>query len=411
MQAKQGIEDSPDFLYEDIMRVGRYSNRQELVRLFVDNVLEAYNKLLELGVECYELSSTGGHSVARAHKHNPMQVQETLYNQVKKRGVLTLFNSRADNLVVDPLTGRVLGVKTRGEGKKEVFLKGNVTVLATGGMCGNPEMIERYFPRQKALACCVELGRDRIEMPLGLGDGYKMAMAIGADTTHMYSFTMYTGIPHPENPRYSKWSGRPWFPSYREGAIAVNKEGKRFIEEATNAPCWVGEAMVMQTDKTLFKICDSTIWKKMTQGAGELKLIEEEKSYLWFGDTIEELATKARIDTAGLEETVENYNYYVDQGVDSEFGRPKEFLARIDTCPFLANQNWLAPLHNSGGLKTNKRLQILNVYGETIPGLYGAGEVIGGISGEVYLSTTHYPAAMTFGYLVGKEFATKEALA
>jgi predicted oxidoreductase len=146
----------------------------------------------------------------------------------------------------------------------------------------------------------------------------------------------------------------------------------------------------------------------VTIGPDEERLMNNGQFFLWFGNTIEELANKAGIHPSSLKETVETYNTYADQGKDLEFGRPGKYLKEITKPPFVAQQNWLMTLHNSGGLRVNIQLQILDVNGDVIPGLYGAGEVIGGISGEIYLTTTHYPAAMTFGYLAGKKFVVQE---
>jgi fumarate reductase flavoprotein subunit len=438
-QIEEGIlDDSPDLLYEDIRRVGKYSNRLDLLRLFVDRELEAYNRFWALGAKPIGNTIMGGHSRKRAIPHINRQCQEALYNQIKKRGISTLFNTRVTRLVADPTTRRVLGVEAMEgvnppdyKGGKRIFVKGKVTVLATGGMCGNPEMLKRYVPRVKALAAWAEPGAPGLlkipegpARPIGLGDGYKMAMSIGADTTHMYCITMYTGTPvGPEAPEYGR-SYQPTFMTTEEdtryNAIAVNKEGKRFSNEYM-ALSEVGEAMVLQTDKTCFPIADKTIYEAALRNPffsrytpAMLQLIKEGKFPFWSGDTLEELATKAGINPAGLKETVVNWNRYVDQGVDPEFGRPLKAPSKtykIVTPPFYAIQYWIAPMHNGGGLRANTRLQILDVYGNVIPGLYGAGEIIGGTSGEVYLSSTHWPVAVTFGYLVGKEFAIGEALA
>jgi succinate dehydrogenase/fumarate reductase flavoprotein subunit len=433
LQLEEGItDDSPDQLFQDMMKVGRYSNRQELLHLYTDNVTEAYQRWTEHGAKPISHRYVGGHSKKRVLGYVNRKFTDALYGQVKKRNIPILFNTRANSLIIDPKTGRVLGIEARQgvkapffnyeEGKK-IWVKGKVTVLCTGGMCGSPEMLNRYVPRvgKIALAAWATPGDPGIlsfppgtgpARPIGLGDGYIMGMEIGADTTHMYSITTYTGIPHPENPKYSNWFSRPPFPWYSQGALAVNKDGKRFIEDATAAPCDVGEAMLMQPEKTLFNICDGPMWKKFTPNEAQQKLIDSGKAYIWFADTLEDLAAKAKIDPAGLRKTIEDYNRYVEQGSDPEFGRPKQFLVRkIETPPFVAHENWLAPLHNSGGLVANTQLQILDVRGRVIPGLYGAGEIIGGDSGEVYLTCTHWPCAMTYGYLVGKKFAIKEALA
>ena len=445
LQIKEGIlDDTPDLLYEDIRRVGKYSNREDVLRLFVDNELEAYQRFWELGAKPIVNIFLGGHSRKRIVLHTNRQCQEALYDQIQKRKITSFFNTRATRLVADPTTRRVLGIEAmKGvslqgvnppdyTGGKRTFIKAKVTVLATGGMCGSPELLKRYAPKVIALATWAEPGPPGIlkipegpARPIGLGDGYKMAMAIGADTTHMYVITMYTGTPlGPEAPDYGR-QGVPRFWAKEEdtayNCIAVNKEGKRFVDEYL-ALSEVGEAMVLQKDKTCFPVADKTMYEEALKSRPDLsrltpdilKLIEEKKIPFWSGDTIEELATKAGINPAGLKETVEKWNRYVDQGVDPEFGRsmkPPRNTYKIVTPPFYATQHWITPLHNGGGLRANTRLQILDVYGKPIPGLYGAGEVIGGTSGEVYLSSTHWATAVTFGYLLGRKFAIGEALA
>jgi len=409
IQADRGIVDSSSSLYNDILRTGNGSNRADLVKLFTDHVGEAYKRLRELGGICKNLGYIGGHSVAREHQHDPIQIQTALFDSIQSREITSLFNTRVKSFVVRPGDCRVLGlvaVQTLTGEQINVGAKG--VVLATGGMCGNPDMLARYVPRITPLALRAAVGADREEQPIGLGDGYRMAMAIGADTTHMYSVSTYTGIPHPEYAGYSNRSRRPWIPSYQEGAIAVNQEGKRFIEETRSPPCAVGEEMIKQPGGTLFKICDSRFWKNIVQGEAEAELIRNGKSYVWEADSLDQLAEVSGINSLGLRKTIDRYNRFVREGLDEDLGRPSEYLVPIDRPPFVAHQNWLIVLHNSGGLRANEKLQIMHVCGEPIPGLYGAGEIVGGTSGEVYLTATHYPTAMTFGYLVGKEFVLAE---
>jgi len=403
IQVAAGIEDCPQSLYEDMIRIGRGSNRVELVRLFTENAVEAYSRLCELGGVCTQLGYIGGHRVHREHQHDPMQIQSALYDAVRSRGIPSMFDTRAQALVLHPNELRVTGlVALRGTSQDPVSLGANATILATGGMCGNPEMIARYVPRLGILALSAEAGERSSDRPIGLGDGYKMAMAIGADTTHMYSVSTYTGIPHPDMIGYSNRSRRPWVPSYQEGAIAVNREGRRFIEETRSAPCEIGDALTRQPGETMFKVFDNSFWGTITQGEAEAKLIGEGKGYIWEAGSIAELARHAGIDGEGLQNSISRYNRSVERGSDEEFGRPREYLKPIDSPPFVAHQNWLIALHNSGGLRANDKLQIIHVSGDPIAGLFGAGEVVGGTAGEVYLTATHYPVAMTFGYLAGR---------
>jgi fumarate reductase flavoprotein subunit len=405
VQSRQGIDDEWMSLYRDMIEAGKGSNREELVRLFTENACDAYDRLRQLGGICNNLGYIGGHSVSREHQHDPLQIQQALFQAVQAREIRTLFGTRAQALVLSKSTGGVEGlIAVQGPSRERIALGAQATILATGGMCGNPAMLSRYVPRLDALALCAAVGDKAEERPIGLGDGYSIAMAAGADTTHMYSVSTYTGIPHLTQPGFSNRSYRPWIPSYQEGSIAVNMQGQRFIEETRSPPCEVGEAMIRQPGRTLFKVFDNRFWKTITQGAREAELIREGKAFVWEAGSVRELAIATGVDPLGLVRTVDRYNRFVDAGCDTDFGRPAEYLKPITEPPFVAHQNWLVVLHNSGGLRANKRLQIMHVRGEPIPGLYGAGEVVGGTSGEVYLTATHYPTAMTFGYLAGGRF-------
>ena len=139
----------------------------------------------------------------------------------------------------------------------------------------------------------------------------------------------------------------------------------------------------------------------------ELNIQKEKNNYFFQGNRIEECATKAKINVEGLMKTIKNYNISIDRNRKDKLGRPRNYMYKIDT-PFFILQNWLAPLHNSGGLLTNNKLQVLNVFGKIIHGLYGAGEVAGGDSGEVYLTGTYFPRALTHGFLLGNKFVIQD---
>jgi len=108
--------------------------------------------------------------------------------------------------------------------------------------------------------------------------------------------------------------------------------------------------------------------------------------YFFQADTIEELQAKInnghefqRVPMRHLAETVAQWNSYVDQGADPDFGRgPDAPMYKIDTPPFYAatlNPVW----HDSyGGLRINGRAQVVDLQGAIIPGLYAGGEVSGG---------------------------------
>jgi succinate dehydrogenase/fumarate reductase flavoprotein subunit len=103
--------------------------------------------------------------------------------------------------------------------------------------------------------------------------------------------------------------------------------------------------------------------------------------YFFSGGTIAELAGKIvpNIPAGALQETVAKYNSYVDAGKDTEFGKPAPKY-KIQSPPFYAA--WATPiLHDTrAGLRISGKGQVIDIYGEVIPGLYAGGEAAGGIN-------------------------------
>jgi len=333
-QLREGIlDDSSELLYEDIMRVGRYTNIEYMVHLFTDNLMEAYNRWTKFGIEPINHKFIGGHSRKRVLCYINRDVIKKLYTQIKNRKIIILFNTRVKKLLFDYNERRVYGaIAVKGveapffnsNSGKKIFIQSKATVICTGGMCGNPELIKQYVPKlgKFSLACWGVSGEpglmrfpEGVERPIGLGDGYLLGMDIGAATTHMCSITTYTGIPYYKEQSYSNWFDYSFFPGYTHGAIAVNIEGNRFIEETTSAPCEIGEVMLLQKEKTLFQIWDTKIYntllkhmiqKNKKNQIEELNIQKEKNNYLFQGNSIEECANKAKINVEGLKKTIEN---------------------------------------------------------------------------------------------------------
>lgn len=111
-----------------------------------------------------------------------------------------------------------------------------------------------------------------------------------------------------------------------------------------------------------------------------------DNGYFFVADTIAELAEKIkaghefqRVPLSHLQETVDNWNKSCVDGADPEFGRgPDAPMYPISTPPFYAaslNPVW----HDSyGGLRINGKTQVIDHWGQPIPGLYAGGEATGG---------------------------------
>src|SRR3546814_9966979 len=78
-----------------------------------------------------------------------------------------------------------------------------------------------------------------------------------------------------------------------------------------------------------------------------------------------------------LTQTVDYYNRYARDGHDPLLHKIEHFNAPLRAAPFTAYDlsvgNVFAPVHTFGGLHTNTDAQVINAFGDVIPGLYAAG--------------------------------------
>ena len=131
------------------------------------------------------------------------------------------------------------------------------------------------------------------------------------------------------------------------------------------------------------------------------------------------------MDAEQLEATVSAFNAHATNAKDPDFGRGESAydrfygdrsrpgaaatLGSVEVGPFYAVEINMGALGTNGGAKTTGTAQVLNVHGEVMPGLYGAGNVISNPAGSVYAGAggTLGPT-LTFGYIAGKSAAQSE---
>ena len=265
-------------------------------------------------------------------------------------------------------------------------------ILASGGFARNKDLLAKYVPRMaKTLTICGK-GCD--------GDGLKMALAYGADVVDMpyikATFAFNTD-PHSINDsHYTYW----------EGGIVVNKAGKRFVDESIPKKD-VGDHVLEQEGGIGYCVYDEPtrrISLKTARNNGSV-LESEERGLVFKGNTIEEVARKAGLDPDVVKDTVERYNRDVrEKGFDTEFGR--KFLAgnlgalrEISTPPFYILPSTAVLLATYCGVKIDGKMQVIDVFGNVIQGLWASGEVAGGFHGRTYLSATAFISAVVLGWV------------
>ena len=393
MQAEEGVEDSNEDLFNELMEVGGYQNDPALVQAYIDLQLDTYHWLKDLGVIYNFLETGGGMKIRRMHRVKPAQLIDTLAKAAKENGATILTNVAGKRLVRDSATNRVTAVIAEENGKEVVFTARKGVILATGGFSLNPELLGKFVPAMANAKATVGPGSH--------GDGLLMGWALGADLKDMpYIKATYGQYPEGNNPNAREMV-------YYAGAIIVNKAGERFVDESINYKA-IGDVALLQDDGVTYQIYDEKIRQYAHETRTRMGILEGE-GMVCEADTLEELAAKVGISPSGLVATVEEYNKSIKQnGYDTKFNRTGLAagvgdLLTIDEPPYYAFPSTGVILGTYCGLAINDKAQVIDVFGEPIDGLYAAGEVTGGFHGSGYMSGTALGKAVIFGRIAAKE--------
>ncbi len=380
-QKAQGIKDSPDQMYKEALAVGDGS--PELWRALVDRQQEVFKWLLSIGAKPEVLQLAPGHKVMRSVRFEGHGVGlcNVLRNALKKTKIDVRYKYRARKLIVDPETGRVIGVTAEAEGKKKNFRARKAVILASGGFCQNLALVKEYGPQYADLVPTAPKQHQ--------GDGLIMAMAVGAATSNIGLAVC------PSLPICAETGSL--LTSTGLGGIAVNRHGERWGNEATSDldSYTMRYHDIIAQDPTGLHF---TISDERCRQEDPYKRKGKEKVFQ--ADTIDELEKILGIDKGGLKKTLAEYNSDIKKyGYDRKFGRklqgmahPGEPVHTLETPPYYAVKCKVCLTSMKGGLKINGKDQVLNQFGEVIPGLYAAGEIAGGLMG---IPSHYYTGTMT----------------
>ena len=391
----QGYFDSVELMELDTIIGGKGKNNPELVKTLAENSADAIEWLASIGAEVKNVGAFGGASVKRIHRPVNADGKVTavgayivpiLEKNLQDRNVQFLFDTTANEIIMKD--GKAVGIKGTGKDGHKVTINAKSVVIATGGFGANAEMVEKYKPELKGFATTNAEGAQ--------GQGIDMATAVGAATVDMDQIQIHPTVHIDEdgNAHLITEGVRG------DGAILVNKEGKRFFDEVQTRDK-VSAAEIQQTDGEAWLILD----QKMVDGAAVYQGYVN-SGYAKTGKTIEELAKNINVDPATLAETMKNWAEIYANKVDPEFGRTS-FSAEnaLDQAPYYAILVKPGIHHTMGGLKINTNTEVLSEKGEVISGLFAAGEVTGGIHGANRLGGTAVTDIIVFGQIAGENAA------
>jgi tricarballylate dehydrogenase len=325
----------------------------------------------------------------------------------KKAGIDVFYDTRATSLLYDD--ARVQGVCAQRSGKVAEFRASSV-VLACGGFEANPEWRTRY------LGPGWELAKVR-GTRFNVGDGLRMALGIGAAPYGNWSGCHATGWDR-YAPEFGDINVGDQFQkhSYIFGLL-INADGKRFVDEGIDFHSFTyakyGGEVLKQPGQFAWQVFDAKV-KDLLRSEYRIKFVTKVSA-----NTLEELAPKLEgVNAEQFLKTVRAYNAAVRKDVafdhTSKDGKctvgiepPKSNWAQpLDTPPFDAYATTCGITFTFGGLRIDKdTAQVLDVNFHPIPGLYCAGEMVGGLFYFNYPSGTGLVSGAVFGRLAGASAA------
>jgi fumarate reductase flavoprotein subunit len=275
--------------------------------------------------------------------------------------------------------GAVQGVQAVTKGGEPYTISCKAVILATGGFGANSEMVVKYKKDLEGFCTTNHSG--------ATGDGIVMAEELKAGLVDIEQIQTHPTVNPDTTTMYTEGVRG-------NGAILVNRSGKRFVNELETRDV-VSEAILNQEGKTCFMVFDQSVRES-------LSAIEKYigQGIITQADTPEELAEAIGVDKDQLKATLEQYAKYQAEGKDTEFGR-ESMEVPLSTPPYYAGLSAPAVHHTMGGVKIDTSTQVLKEDGSIIPGLFAAGEVVGGVHGANRLGGNAVTDIVVFGRLAG----------
>lgn len=438
LQWDKGIHDFPQAHFEDMAlfadnRGFVEKDNLELRRLLVEHSPDMVQWLMDMGVVFFGAMPEPPHRLPRMHNVLP-HARSYLYHLEKRArqlGVDIRVGARVVKLMRDGAAVTGVEVATDHGATRRIGAKLGV-VLATGDYSSAKEI--------KAQFMSADLADIEGINPTSTGDGQRMVQEAGGDIVNGEIMLgpeirfvappskKFIDLIPPIKPialamRWAmnylpSWLLRPFLmmfittnlaPSlnlFKKGAILVNKEGKRFVDERNDPQL----AIPRQPDRIAYVLMDQKIavefgaWPNFISTAPGVAYAyladyrRNRKDIFFEAETLTELAVKLAMPADVLEKTVAEYNSKLPAG-----------LAPIDRAPYCAlgpAKSWI--VFTDGGARINSNFQVLDHSGQPIRGLYAAGSA--GQGGVLLEGHGHHLGwAFVSGRLAGRSAALGRA--
>ncbi|MBR3873291.1 MAG: FAD-dependent oxidoreductase [Clostridia bacterium] len=433
IQKEDGIEDTIDSYVADIINNGDDFGGQpneELIRTYAESATEVFDWLYEAGLKDnkFTVDAQGRravfapehalYSVPRTYKCSPEDsanyksaAHEVLDGIVKANDKIEVVLFTTAKELVANEKGQITGVKAEGPNGEVTYTAKKGVIVATGGYSSNRKLMGEYTQYGEYYLAGGAPGSD--------GNALLMMQKVGAGLTAMDAIPTFPMglVARDDDTRGQIASTYTW----KTGGIVVNQNGERFCNETEANPAIREVALEEQPQAVQYDIYTDKVLADLAAAGGDIFM----RFYfydgglgshvMYSGNSIEELAAAINVPAENLKKTIEDYNAAVEKGEPDQFGR--EFNVsntyNIATNKIEGEKYYAIRLHalcvmTLGGVTANKDMQVLDEAGNVIPGLYAAGEVVGGIWGKFVSGGTGVMGPIVFGKIAAKHAMTNE---
>eukprot|EP00796_Vickermania_ingenoplastis_P005556 gene5556-4010_t len=438
-QAQHKVEDDCKYFERDTYLSGVGGTCDPgLVRTLSVKSSDAIQWLTSFGIPLTVLSQLGGASRKRCHRAPDQQdgtpvpigftIMRTLENHIrtKLKDKITILNETAVTSLIFQTTAlpdgnhekRVRGVRYKDlthPDAEEMEMIGDSVVLATGGFSNDQSsnsLLREFAPHI--------FGTPTTNGTFATGDGVKMARKLGAYLVDMDKIQLHpTGLIDPKDPtNKTKYLGPEALRG--SGGILVNKSGERFINELELRSV-VSQGIIAQDNEypgsggSKFAHCILNEEAVKLFGVNALNYYWKNQGLFTRVEDLDELAKLIDCSPVTLRATLKSYQHLSSTGTICPITNKSVFPCVIGPDgPFYVAYVTPSIHYTMGGCLISACSEILSQHrgmhilsdNRPILGLFGAGEVTGGVHGKNRLGGNSLLECVVFGKIAGDRAGT-----
>lgn len=287
--------------------------------------------------------------------------------KAQDQGVEFIYNTRARQLLATD--GKVTGVVAE-QDKKYIQVNAKAVILATGGYADNDDKLHEMGINPDFVT--------RKGFPHHEGDGLDMAVSVGGVDERAKRCVMRE--PGTQGADFESALGAL---GIRNGGpvVFVNQNGERFTNEncivknqayACNSVLSQQKSFVIMNEDIMKKIDETIppIADPLSKAAADAM---DKGAKVFKANTLEELAKAIDVPADTLAGEFKRYNELCANGHDEDFGKEADAMITMENGPFWAFEHGLFYFSTIGGIRTNRKFQVVDANDTPIPGLWAVG--------------------------------------